>query len=105
MRKDIDGTIAVVDSWIKDITSLQKEIAEINSAWITELSNLETDKLKEIGGLSKWFKDNSGSLVGGNKTEFDKLWEKEKKSLNKEISELKKRINENLKKVRLLNVR
>ncbi len=98
MRKDIDGTIAVVDSWIKDITSLQKEIAEINSAWITELSNLETDKLKEVGKLSKWFKDNNGSLTGSNKTDFDKLWEKEKKTLNKEISELKKRINENLKK-------
>jgi chromosome segregation ATPase len=96
MRKDIDGTISVVDAWIKDIKSLQNEIAEINSAWITELGSLETDKLKEVGRLSQWLKDNIQTLPFSSKTGVEKFWDKEKKLLKAETQKLEKSIKKNM---------
>jgi len=97
MKKSIQETINLVDGWIRDINSLQKEIAEINSAWITELSNLESDKIKEVGHLSKWLKEDIDSLPNSTVKYVKREFERQKDILIKEINTLKNRIESNLK--------
>jgi chromosome segregation ATPase len=97
MKKSIQETINLVDGWIRDINLLQKEIAEINSAWITELSNLESDKIKEVGHLSKWLKEDIDSLPNSTVKYVKREFERQKDILIKEINTLKNRIESNLK--------
>lgn len=105
MKKNIQETINLVDGWISDIRSLQNEIAEINSAWITELSSLESDKIKEVGTLSKWLKVNLESLPTSTGGKIQDIFDDQKRILKKEISNLKENISAYLKESDALEVR
>ncbi|HOO96136.1 MAG TPA: hypothetical protein PKV16_00015 [Caldisericia bacterium] len=104
MKKDITGTINVVETWMRSIDKVQLEIQEIHDAWITELGRLESNKLKEVAKISKWIKDNITSVESGTQKELRDGWDKEKKELESEAKKLQKSIDSMLKESDLLEV-